>query len=88
MLKESIEPGVNYIRAPEVWALGFTGQFHWVNHHVAHAASAYYASGFENAAVLTVDGNGPYPVAGPPITKTSAPIPVPVREARSVLVGN
>src|SRR5262245_6929174 len=26
MLEESIEPGVNYIRAPEVWALGFTGQ--------------------------------------------------------------
>src|SRR5262249_54358119 len=26
MLEESTEPGVNYIRAPEVWALGFTGQ--------------------------------------------------------------
>ena len=24
--QEIIEPGVNYIRAPEVWALGFTGQ--------------------------------------------------------------
>ncbi len=23
---EAIEPGVNYIRAPEVWAMGFTGQ--------------------------------------------------------------
>ncbi|NOS99184.1 MAG: hypothetical protein HOP29_00985 [Phycisphaerales bacterium] len=27
-------------------------------HHAAHAASAYYCSGFENAAVLTVDGVG------------------------------
>src|SRR5262245_50692734 len=25
-LQEAIEPGVSYIRAPEVWALGFTGQ--------------------------------------------------------------
>jgi carbamoyltransferase len=39
-------------------ALGFRGQFHWVNHHDAHAASAYYASDFEDAAVLTIDGIG------------------------------
>jgi serine protease AprX len=26
MSQETIEPGVNYIRAPEVWALGFTGK--------------------------------------------------------------
>lgn len=33
-------------------------QFHFMNHHVAHAASAFYISGFEQAAVLTVDGSG------------------------------
>ena len=31
-----------------------------VVHHLAHAASAYYFSGFTNAAVLTVDGSGEF----------------------------
>jgi carbamoyltransferase len=31
-----------------------------VPHHLAHAASAYYFSGFNNAAVLTVDGYGEF----------------------------
>ena len=31
-----------------------------VLHHLAHAASAYYFSGFNNAAVLTVDGSGEF----------------------------
>jgi carbamoyltransferase len=49
----------NTRRVPEVLrVLGFTGQFHWVGHHAAHAASAYYASPFEDAAVLTLDGIG------------------------------
>jgi carbamoyltransferase len=30
----------------------------FVEHHLAHAASAYYASPFEEAAVLTLDGRG------------------------------
>ncbi|MBW1740201.1 MAG: hypothetical protein JRJ42_03585 [Deltaproteobacteria bacterium] len=29
-----------------------------INHHEAHAAGAYYASGFDEAAILVVDGNG------------------------------
>ena len=28
------------------------------NHHMSHIASAYYASGYEEAAVLVVDGRG------------------------------
>src|SRR6185312_4540016 len=32
--------------------------FHYVEHHVSHAASAYYCSPFDDAAVLTVDGAG------------------------------
>jgi carbamoyltransferase len=31
-----------------------------VPHHLAHAASAYYFSGFNNAIALTVDGSGEY----------------------------
>jgi len=37
---------------------GYRGPFHQVEHHEAHAASAFYPSGFEEAAVLTVDGAG------------------------------
>jgi carbamoyltransferase len=32
--------------------------FHFVPHHLAHAASAYFPSSFDRAAVLTVDGIG------------------------------
>jgi carbamoyltransferase len=38
--------------------LGYEGPLEVVDHHHAHAASAYYFSGFEDAAVLTVDGVG------------------------------
>lgn len=33
-------------------------QWHFVDHHLAHAASAYYAAPFDRAAVLTLDGRG------------------------------
>lgn len=52
------------LRVPEsLKALGFRGQFHWVDHHVAHAASAFYPSPFEDAAVLSVDGTGEFDTA-------------------------
>jgi len=35
-----------------------TDRFRWVPHHWAHAASAYFASPFESAAVLSVDALG------------------------------
>lgn len=38
--------------------MGYSGRFHWLDHHAAHAASAYYLSSFPEAAVLTVDGVG------------------------------
>ena len=38
--------------------MGFEGEFTWVDHHTAHAASAFYPSPFHEAAVLTVDGLG------------------------------
>ncbi|WP_158607994.1 carbamoyltransferase family protein [Nocardia panacis] len=37
---------------------GFGGPFHWVPHHTAHAASAYFASDFPDAATLVVDALG------------------------------
>jgi hypothetical protein len=39
------------------------------------------------AAEFTVDGQGPFAVPGPEISKTAGPIAVPVREASSQLVG-
>lgn len=33
-------------------------EWHFVDHHVAHAASAFYPSPFKNAAVVTFDGRG------------------------------
>ena len=35
-----------------------TEKWEFVNHHVAHAASAYFPSPFEKAAVITLDGRG------------------------------
>src|SRR5690606_32571860 len=32
--------------------------FYCVDHHLSHAASAYYASGFEKATIITWDGSG------------------------------
>jgi carbamoyltransferase len=37
---------------------GFQGKVFFHRHHLCHAASAYYASGFENALVATYDGIG------------------------------
>lgn len=31
-----------------------------VRHHLAHAATAYYFSGFQSATVLTIDGYGEF----------------------------
>lgn len=38
--------------------LGFDGQILYFDHHKSHAASAYYYSGFQESAILTVDGVG------------------------------
>ena len=38
--------------------VGYEGPVLFMEHHLAHAASAYYLSGFEEAAVITVDGVG------------------------------
>lgn len=39
-------------------ALGWKGELTWVEHHLAHAASAYFLSPFADAAVLAIDGLG------------------------------
>jgi carbamoyltransferase len=37
---------------------GWEGDFRWVAHHVAHAASATFASGLDPCSVLVLDGRG------------------------------
>jgi len=37
---------------------GLTAPVAFLNHHYAHAASAYYTSGFDDALVVTLDGGG------------------------------
>jgi carbamoyltransferase len=39
-------------------------QWHFVEHHLAHAASAFHASPFERAAVMTLDGRGEHATTG------------------------
>lgn len=38
-------------------------RFHWVPHHLAHIASAYYPSSFPEAAAIVVDGIGEFETA-------------------------
>lgn len=41
----------------------YKDKIHLMNHHLAHACSSYYVSGFNNSAVLVIDGYGS-PVQG------------------------
>jgi carbamoyltransferase len=42
----------------EIWKPHRRPELVFIDHHRAHAASAFFASGFEEAALLVVDGNG------------------------------
>jgi len=37
---------------------GYCPHIKFVHHHIAHAASTFYASGFDKAMILTIDGSG------------------------------
>lgn len=43
--------------------LGYRGPILYGQHHLSHAASSFYASGFEESAILTVDGVGEWATA-------------------------
>ena len=62
-LPQLLTQGVNVedeIRA----RLGYEGEILFCEHHLSHAASAFYASPFEEAAILTVDGVGEWATCG------------------------
>ena len=41
-----------------IGSLGKTGKLLFTEHHMSHAASAFYPSAYEKAAILTIDGVG------------------------------
>src|SRR5262249_12461775 len=43
--------------------MGFKGSVTFSDHHVSHAASAFFPSPFEEAAILTIDGVGEWSTA-------------------------
>ena len=43
--------------------LGYTGEILYSEHHESHAASAFFPSPFEEAAILTMDGVGEWATA-------------------------
>lgn len=45
-------------------SIGYEGPVYYSEHHLSHAAAAYDGSGFENAAILTVDGVGEWATTG------------------------
>lgn len=40
--------------------MGFKGRFFYLDHHACHAASAFYVSGYDEAAVMVIDGIGEF----------------------------
>ncbi len=44
--------------------IGYRGELQYCEHHLSHAASCFYASPFEEAAILTVDGVGEWATTG------------------------
>ena len=52
----SIGTLVSHLAVPfKLWRMGFRGRFYFVDHHLAHAASAFLVSPHASAAILTVD---------------------------------
>ncbi|GAB7534008.1 carbamoyltransferase [Burkholderia sp. 22PA0099] len=54
--RRQVDPAIVMRDIREV--LGFEGRVECFEHHRSHAASSYYYAGFDDAAVLTVDGVG------------------------------
>ena len=53
---ENIKNGFHYPVSISLRGKSIAGYF--INHHIAHAASCYYSSGFQNSAIITHDGFG------------------------------
>jgi carbamoyltransferase len=54
------DPKAALIEALDLDAASLKAEFHHIEHHVAHMASAYFVSPYQEAAVLSVDGMGDF----------------------------
>lgn len=70
-LEETFRLRLGQVRgvAEEILGRPLRQRFHFVPHHMAHAASAFFPSGFDRAAVLTIDGLGE--IAGSSLAKAA-----------------
>lgn len=59
LMRQFGNPNIDHIEET-IEFLGKKLRLRFLNHHLAHAASAFYLSPFESAAVLTVDGRGEF----------------------------
>lgn len=48
----------HFIVPVRLWLRGFRGRFYFIDHHLAHAASAFFVSPYNHAAICTVDFTG------------------------------
>jgi carbamoyltransferase len=48
----------NILRSYFTDNFGYCPELYFVHHHIAHAASAYYGSGFDEALIITMDASG------------------------------
>jgi len=55
---QAIKTDPNYVEKQIRAQLGYHGPIKFYDHHLSHAASSFFYSGFESAAILTVDGVG------------------------------
>jgi carbamoyltransferase len=52
----SVATLIQHLTVPvRLWRMGFRGRFYFIDHHLSHAASAFFLSPYKSAAVLTID---------------------------------
>jgi carbamoyltransferase len=52
----SVATLIQHLAVPvRLWRMGFRGGFYFIDHHLSHAASAFFPSPYESAAILTID---------------------------------
>lgn len=56
--RQLVDGWPHHLQKRYIGAKPLKAQWHFVEHHISHAASAFHPSPFNNAAVMTIDGRG------------------------------